>query len=106
LPENFIQKDIAFVFVDTVEDRDVKRQFFTDDERSFNKSLNQALKLKAAKVAAGLSAKLGKVSLAPQDWATRMLAVWRRQSAQKEVRRDERTDHMLIESPRNSWERS
>jgi hypothetical protein len=49
--------------VDGVEGRDVKQHLLTGGERSFNESLNQALKLEAAKAAAGLSAKLGKVSL-------------------------------------------
>jgi hypothetical protein len=44
LPDNFVQGNAAFVFVDGVKDWDVKQHLLMGGERSFNKSLNQALK--------------------------------------------------------------
>jgi hypothetical protein len=57
LPGDFTQKDAACAFVDGVRGHDAK-QLLIIGKRSLNEALNQALKLQADKVAAGLPAKL------------------------------------------------
>jgi hypothetical protein len=58
LPVDFIQREIGHAFVDGVSDRGLKEHLLMGGDRSINDALNQALKLKAAKTAAGPAAGL------------------------------------------------
>lgn len=65
LPVGFIQTEAAHVFIDGVRDREVKHHLPMGDDRTLNEALNQALKLEAAKSAAGPPARLREVTRAP-----------------------------------------
>jgi hypothetical protein len=81
LPVDSIQREAAHAFVDGVRDRELKQHLLMGGDRL----LNQALKLDAAKGAAGPPAKLQEVtrtplglhaaatSQVPQEWATGLL---------------------------------
>jgi kynurenine formamidase len=58
LPLAFIQTEAAHTFIDSVRDQEVKQHLLMGGDRNLNEALNQALKLEAAKAAAGLPARL------------------------------------------------
>jgi hypothetical protein len=65
LPVAFIQAQAAYSFIDGVRDREVKQHLLTGGDRALNQVLNQALKLEAAKAAAGPPARLRELTRAP-----------------------------------------
>jgi hypothetical protein len=58
LPVDFIHRKAAHAFVDRVRDRELKQRLPMCGDRSLNEALNQALKLEAAKAAAGPTTRL------------------------------------------------
>jgi hypothetical protein len=90
LPLDLNQRETTTAFVDGVRDRELKQRFlFMAGDRSFNKNLEQALKLEAAKTAAGPPARLYKKAAATtrvsQAWTTGKVAVWERWSCQERI---------------------
>lgn len=65
LPVGYIQTKAAHAFIDGVRDREVKQHLILGGDRSLNEALNQALKLEAAKAAAGQPVRLREVTRAP-----------------------------------------
>jgi hypothetical protein len=65
LPVGFIQTEAAHAFIDGVRDREVKQHLLMGGDDTLNGALNQALKLEAAKVAAGPPPRLREVTRAP-----------------------------------------
>jgi hypothetical protein len=65
LPVGYIQTEAAHSFIDGVRDREVKQHLLLGGDRSLNEALNQALKLEAAKAAAGQPVRLREVTRAP-----------------------------------------
>jgi hypothetical protein len=58
LPEDFIQRETVYVFVNTVNDSDIKQHLLMGGERSLNKTVNLALMPEAVKVAVRPPAKV------------------------------------------------
>jgi hypothetical protein len=58
LPLAFIQTEAAHVFIDGVRDRELKQHLLMGRERNLIEALSRAMKLEAAKEAAGPAAKL------------------------------------------------
>jgi hypothetical protein len=58
LPVGYIQTEATHAFVNGVRDPEVKQHLLTGGDWTLNEALNQALKLEAAKVAAGPTARL------------------------------------------------
>jgi hypothetical protein len=58
LPLAFIQTEASHAFIDGVRDRELKQHLLMGGDRNLNEALNQAMKLEAAKEAAGATAKL------------------------------------------------
>ena len=65
LPVTFIQTEAAHSFIDSVPDWEVKQHLLMGGDRTLNEALNQALKLEAAKVAAGPPARVRELTKAP-----------------------------------------
>jgi hypothetical protein len=57
-PVDLIQREAAYAPVDRDRDREVKQHLLAGSNRSLNETLNQALKLEAAKAAARPPARL------------------------------------------------
>ena len=66
LPVAFVQMEAAHSFIDSIWDWEVKQHLLMGGDRTLNEALNQALKLEAAKVAAGSPARL-------RSWLGRLL---------------------------------
>ena len=62
LPVAFIQTEAAHSFIDGIRDREVKQHLFMGGDLTLNEALNQALKLEAAKAAAGTPARLSELT--------------------------------------------
>jgi hypothetical protein len=65
LPVAFIQTEAAHFFIDGLRDRELKQHLLMGGDRTLNEALNQALKLEAAKAAAGPPARLRELIGAP-----------------------------------------
>ena len=65
LPVAFIQAQAVHSFIDGVGDREVKQHLLMGGDRTLNEALIQALKLEAAKVAAGPPTRLQELTGAP-----------------------------------------
>jgi hypothetical protein len=65
LPVTFVQTEAAHSFIDGVREREVKQHLLRGGHRTLNEALNQALKLEAAKAAAGPPARLRELTGAP-----------------------------------------
>jgi len=65
LPVAFIQTETAHSFFDGLRNRELKQRLLMVGDRTLNAALNQALKLGAAKAAAGPQARLGELTGSP-----------------------------------------
>jgi hypothetical protein len=70
LSVGFIQTEATNAFIDGVRDRKAKLHLLMGGDRTLNEALNQALKLEAAKVAAGPLPRLREVTRAPSGTTT------------------------------------
>jgi len=61
LPVAFIQTEAAHSFIDGIRDREVKQHHLMGGDQTLNEAFNQALKLEAAKAAAGPPPRLGRL---------------------------------------------
>jgi hypothetical protein len=64
-PVDYIQKEAVYAFVDGFRDREVKQNLLIGGERRLNETLNQAIRLEAAKAAAWPPARLRQVTRIP-----------------------------------------
>jgi hypothetical protein len=65
LPIGHIQTEAAHAFINGMWDREVKQHLQMGGDRTLNEALNQALKLEAAKAAAGPTARMREVTRVP-----------------------------------------
>jgi hypothetical protein len=94
LAEDFIQKEVACVFIDEINDHDDNQHLIMSTERSLNEAFDQALKLEAVKAAAVSSLRLWEVravasmrtfSPTTEYCGTESPACWRHRSPQKRL---------------------